>query len=101
MITKKDILHLAELSRITVSEDEVGTLQSEVNDIITYVGAIQSLTATGETKQVGARYNVLRSDEVTNEPGEYTDDLLKAAPAVDEKGYVQVKQILSQDSDNS
>ncbi len=100
MITKKDILRLAELSRITVSEGEVVQLQSEIGEIIDYVGVVQSLTAAGETKQLGARYNVLRSDEITNKPGQYTADLLDAAPAVNKDGYVQVKQILDQEADN-
>ena len=101
MITQKDILHLADLARITVAPEEIERLQQEINDIVSYVGAIQSLTTDVDTKQLGVRYNVARPDAVTNEPGSYTKDLLSAAPDTDGRGYVRVKQILDQDQNDS
>ena len=101
MITQKDILHLADLSRITIAPEETERLQQEINDIVSYVSTIQSLTSDVDTKQLGVRYNVARPDEVTNEPGSYTKDLLAAAPDTDEQGYVRVQQILDQDQNES
>ena len=99
MVGKEDILHLADLARIKVGDDEISQLQQEINEIVDYVSTIQSLTTdTVESKQYGARYNVVRSDEVSNEPGAYTADLLAAAPDTDERGYVRVQQILDTDS---
>lgn len=94
---EKDIIHLAQLARIELSPDEVSGLKGEIADILDYVGVVSSLTADlSETKICGARYNVFRSDAVTNEPGEYTERLMQAAPQTHE-GYVVVKKILSQD----
>lgn len=101
MMTKEDILHLADLARITVSPDEIEQLQGEINDIVSYVSTVQSLTTEVDTKQLGARFNVMRADEVSNKPGQYTADLLAAAPATDERGYLKVQQILDQDKADS
>ncbi len=98
MVEKDDIIHLAELSRIALREDEIPRLQKEVGEIMEYVSTIQSMTTkTTSTKTLGARYNILRSDIVTNEPGVHTKDLLEAAPAVVD-GYDQVKKILHTDT---
>lgn len=101
MIAREDVQHLADLARITITADEAEQLQKEIHDIVTYVSAIQSLTTDVDTKQLGARYNVLRTDAVTNEPGSYTADLLAAAPDTDERGYVRVQQILDQTQEDS
>lgn len=95
---KADILHLADLARIKVTDEEIPKLQTDINAIVEYVSVIQSLTTDRVAeKQLGARYNVLRADAVQNEPGAYTADLLAAAPATDERGYVKVQQILDTD----
>ncbi len=94
IMKEHEIAHLASLARIKLESDEVAELQNDIAAIIGYVGTIASLTAdVKSTKHVGARYNVFRDDVVTNEPGAYTERLLKAAPET-EKGYVVVKKIL-------
>lgn len=94
---KKDILHLATLSRISISNDEAETLKKDIESVLEYVSIVDTITAVaGLTKKVGARYNVFRDDEVTNKGGAYTDALLKEAPSV--KGrHLQVKKILQMD----
>ena len=97
MIDANEVHDLAKLARIKVTAEEVTALQAEITDIIGYVSSIKSLTTNQvETKTVGARYNVFRPDEVTNEPRSYTDAMLAAAPHTHE-GYIEVKQILNTD----
>jgi aspartyl/glutamyl-tRNA(Asn/Gln) amidotransferase C subunit len=97
MIEKDEVHALADLARITLTPEEVATLQNEITDIVSYVGSIQKLTTdTVETKTVGAQYNVFRADTVTNTARSYTDRLLHAAPHT-HKNYVQVKQIINPD----
>lgn len=92
-----EIEHLASLARIQLSPEEITNLHSEIQDIVGYVSAVQSLTTEAvSTKTLGARYNVFRSDEVTNTPREYTDRLLAAAPETHD-GYLVVKKIINQD----
>lgn len=94
---KKDILHLATLSRIRISDEEAEALKGEIESVLEYVSAVDDIAADITlTKKVGARYNIFRNDEVTNEGGSHTDVLLNEAPNV--KGrHLQVKKIIQQD----
>ncbi len=95
MVEKKDIEHLAELSRITLTPEEITSLQSEIESILGYVSAVKDLTTDSvDTKVLGVRHNVFRQDEVTNQPESYTKVLLDEAPETKD-GYVVVKKILN------
>lgn len=99
MVNKDELVHLASLSRIQLAESEIAPLQKEIEEIVDYVSVIQSLTVDFNKEPVcGPVCNVFRKDEVTNEPGEYTESLLKEAPAT-KNGYLQVKQILQNDEE--
>lgn len=94
-MTREDIQHLASLARIKLTEAELVNFENELHSILEYVGAVQDLAGdTVDTEpQIGVRYNVLRDDEVTNEPGQYTKDLIEQMP--DSKdGFLKVKKIL-------
>lgn len=94
---KVDIKHLGELSRIALTEAEIAALETEIPAILEYVSMVNSIAADGATtKQVGARYNVFRDDEVTTEPGSNTEALLGEAPNRDGQ-FLKVKKILQQD----
>lgn len=96
-MTKEEIEHLAELSRIALNEDEKERLAKEVDVILEYVDQIKELTSDASlgTKkgQTGPVLNVFREDKESHEPGIYREDLLEAAPERD-GDYVQVKKIL-------
>lgn len=97
MLTMKreEIQHLASLARIRLTEEELKTFETELPKILDYVSVVSEIAAdeADAEPEVGARYNVLREDKITNEPGEYTNDLLKEMPAT-EQGYMKVKKIL-------
>jgi len=97
-MTKEEILHLGELSRIRLTEGELEKYQTEISSILDYVGQVQeivsdvkSVTATGPV------FNIFREDQVTNEPGAYTKDLVEAFPERQD-GLLRVKKILNPDS---
>lgn len=94
---KKDLLHLAALSRIRISDTEADALQKEIESVIEYVSAVDSITAdTSLTKKIGPVHNVFREDAVTVKSGTFTEAMLNEAPKV--KGrYLQVKKIIQQD----
>jgi aspartyl-tRNA(Asn)/glutamyl-tRNA(Gln) amidotransferase subunit C len=94
---KEDILHLATLSRIQISDAEAESFRGEVASVLEYVSAVESITAdSGITKKTGPVFNVFRADEVKNKPDEYTEALLAEAPK--RKGrHLQVKKILQMD----
>lgn len=94
---KKDLLHLANLSRIRIGDEEVDALKNDIESVLAYVSAVDSITADASlTKKIGAVHNVFREDAISNESGSYTKALLAEAPKV--KGrYLQVKKIIQQD----
>ena len=98
MITVEDIKHLAKLSRMEISDDELEHLAKEVDSILGYVGQITN--STGNMKmEVPVLRNVMREDVPENDPKEYTEKLLSNAP--ERRGdYLKVKKILGGNSDD-
>lgn len=96
MIDKGEIKKLAQLSRITVSEQEVNSLAKEIESILNYVSDVQKVTSGKTTTKAGVLRNVMREDGKPHTSGLYTDALLKEMPKT-EKGYLKVKKILVQD----
>lgn len=92
---KADIEHLASLARIRLSEVELENFESELSSIMTYVSTVSEIVSDDAASEpaVGAVYNVLRKDEVTNNPGQFSEDILNEMPEKDGR-YLQVKKIL-------
>ncbi len=94
---KEDILNLASLSRIRITDEEAETLRTDVDAVLAYVSVINEITTEGDlTKKVGVRYNVFREDEAKTLPDEHTETLLSESP-VREGRFLKVKKILQQD----
>lgn len=94
---KEDIRQLASLSRIAVTDKEVDSFQSEIGAILEYVGQIQAMTnAVDDVKVPGAVFNKMRLDEVTHEPGTYTEAILRELPERD-GDFMKVKKIINSD----
>lgn len=95
---KADIEHLASLARLRLSEDELNNFENELSSILDYVGQVSQMVAdqTDSEPQVGARYNVFRADEVTNQPNEYTEAILDEMPNTADR-FMSVKKILQLD----
>ncbi len=92
MITKEDIKNLADLARIEIGDAEAEGLTTQIDSILGYVGQIKDSTLDLD-RVIPKLRNVMREDEITNEPDQYTEKLLKNAPARDGR-LLQVKKIL-------
>ncbi len=93
---REDIMHLAHLARIELTDAELERFGKEFDDILGYVDRVKGLAGdTPNEPTVGALFNVFRKDENPHEPGLYSDDLLSAAPAR-QGNYVRVKKIIDQ-----
>jgi aspartyl-tRNA(Asn)/glutamyl-tRNA(Gln) amidotransferase subunit C len=90
---REDIAHLGTLARIELSEAELERLPAELSSIVSYVSAISDIASEITAQEVGVRHNVFRADEVTNQPDEYTADLLREMPATEGR-YMKVKKII-------
>ena len=88
-ITQSDVQHLAQLSNLQLTPDEVVSLQGDLQNIIGYVQLLDELDTSGvePTYQVTDLQNVWRADIVDNY-GINKDDLLALAP---EKEAEQIK----------
>lgn len=93
-----DIEQLASLARIRLTDDELEQLASELPAIVEYVSVISDLTSEDETAEpvAGAVHNVLRADVVTNEPEQFTADMIKEMPRSNGR-FLAVKKILQTD----
>lgn len=95
MIKKKDVEHLAELSRLTFSESEVKKFQGDLGSILEYVDQVKEVGASIDLEpQAGPVHNVLRTDENPHEAGEHRDDIVNSFPEK-EDDYLKVKKILT------
>ncbi len=95
---KEDISHLAQLSRIALSDSEAESLATDITSILGYVSEIEEITGNAtEKKEVGALFNVMREDVSPHPADTYTEDILASAP--ERMGrYIQVKKILGDKS---
>jgi len=93
-LSRDDVLKLAALSKLRLSNEEVERLREELSEILTYVETLDKVDITGmePTYQVTGLKNVFRDDEAKNY-GYQTEDLLKNAPATQD-GQFKVKRVL-------
>ena len=94
-LTKEDVLKLARLSRLHLSEEEVVRFQKEIESILGYVEQLQNFDLDGlePTSQVTGLVNVLRED-VEKDYGVSQEELLKNAPSIHD-AHIKVKRMLS------
>lgn len=80
-LTREDVLHVAELARLSLRPEEIETFTRQLNDILAYVEQLQQLNTQGVSPltHVIPMANVFREDEV--QPGLSRDQALTNAPA--------------------
>jgi aspartyl-tRNA(Asn)/glutamyl-tRNA(Gln) amidotransferase subunit C len=93
MISKDDVKKLAELSLLAVEERELETLAGEIDSILGYVSEVTKLADEEIEREKPALRNVMRPDEITNTPGEYTEAIVAQFPDA-EGNALRVKKIL-------
>jgi len=93
-LTREDVLKLASLARISLSDEEVDEFSEELSAILQYVEQLSSVDVSGlaPTNQVTGLTNVMREDEVIDY-GYAPLDLLKNAPAVQDN-QLKVKRMI-------
>lgn len=93
-LTRDDILKLARLSRIDLTDEEVEEFAGEISEILKYVEQLDGIDVSGlkPTSQVTGLVNVMRADTV-HDYGYAPKDLLKNVPAV-ENDQLKVKRMI-------
>jgi len=93
-LSREDLLKLANLARLDLSEAEISEFAAEISEILSYVEKLSSVD-TGDltpTNQVSGLINVSREDEVLDY-GYEPLDLLKNVPEV-EDNQLRVKRMI-------
>jgi aspartyl-tRNA(Asn)/glutamyl-tRNA(Gln) amidotransferase subunit C len=64
MITREDVVHVAALARLGLTDDEIDRMQGQLSRILEAIGELQSVdtSSIGPTAQVIALENVMRED---------------------------------------
>jgi aspartyl-tRNA(Asn)/glutamyl-tRNA(Gln) amidotransferase subunit C len=94
-LSTEDVLKLARLARLQLTDVEISQFKKEISAILGYVEQLQKvdLEKLKPTQQVTGLTNVTRADEVKNY-GPTPEDLLSNAPATEE-GHIKVKRMLA------
>ena len=71
-LTKEEVLHVAELARLSLRPEEVDLLTRQLNDILAYVEKLQEVDTSGVPPMAHAVqvYNVFREDGLANAPAQ-------------------------------
>lgn len=93
---REDVLHLAHLARLDISDDEVTLFAGQLDIILSAVARVGEVAARDvvATSHANPLVNVLRADEVR--PSLPVEAVLAGAPAVEDDKF-RVPQILGEE----
>ena len=93
MLTKEEVIKIAKLARIELTEKEVEKFQKELSTVLDYVEELKSVDVSGleEVSQVTGLVNVQRDDIVVDHGNR--EEIFSQAPEMKD-GYYKVKAIL-------
>jgi len=93
-ISRDDVQHLAQLSKLHLADSEIDRLQEDIGEILTYVEQLSELDTAGvePTYQVSDLENVWREDAVIDS-SVTREDLLALSPA-STNNQVKVPKVL-------
>ncbi len=94
-LTRDQVLHIARLARVGVTEEDVARLQEELSEILEHFEALRALDTEGvpPTSHPLPLESVMRPDEVR--PSLSTEDVLANAPLAQEDAF-RVRAILDE-----
>ncbi len=93
-LTREDVLKLARLARLELTDEEVETYRKELSAVLDYVAQLDHVDVSGlePTSQVTGLKNVMRKDAVIDY-GISPQDLLRLAPK-SQDGQIKVKRMI-------
>jgi|EndMetStandDraft_3_1072993.scaffolds.fasta_scaffold75254_1 aspartyl-tRNA(Asn)/glutamyl-tRNA(Gln) amidotransferase subunit C len=94
-ITTNDVRHLAQLSNLQLSDDEITSLQTDLANILDYIDQLNEIDTSGvePTYQVTGLENVWRDDVV--DPSAVTREDLLALTHDQADNSIKVPQVLA------
>ena len=94
-ISDDEIIHIAKLARLKITDDELNEYKKNLQEIVDFADTINSVNTddVGEMISVNENYNVFRKDEIR--PSLKREELLKNAPSQDE-GMFRIPKVINQ-----
>ena len=94
-LSEDDVLKLARLARLHLTEDEIVKFSDEIGSILEYVNKLKQVDLSNlePTMQVTGLTNVTRPDEY-KDYGFTPAELMKNAPATEE-GHIKVRRMIT------
>ncbi len=94
-LTREDVLKLARLARLDITNEEAEAFREELSEILEYVAQLNSANVQGlePTTQVTGLKNVMRADEIIDY-GVSPEDLLRLAPRTQD-GQIKVNRMIT------
>lgn len=95
MLTKEEVIKIATLARIELTEAEVEKFQKDLSAVLEYVDELKQVNVDGieEISQVTGLVNVQRDDKAVMADDDTKELIFKNAPETKD-GYYKVKAIL-------
>ena len=92
-LTREEVLHIAKLARVGVSDRDIAMFQEQLSEILDHFEALRQLDTEGvpPTSHPLSLESIMRADEVR--PSLSRDDVLANAPRT-ESGAFRVRAIL-------
>lgn len=93
-ISRDEIIHIAKLADLNLSEDEIEKYRTDLEDILEFATVINNVDTSNVDITIGAnaKSNCFRKDEVVSFPNK--DLLLKNAPSQDE-GMFHIPKVIN------
>ena len=92
MLSKEEVLHVADLARINITNDEIERYQNQLNQILNEMQRINEVNIEDDEILISPskNVNVYREDIPNNEE----EDVLKNAPKRN-GNYIEVKRVIN------
>jgi aspartyl-tRNA(Asn)/glutamyl-tRNA(Gln) amidotransferase subunit C len=94
VLSREDVLRIAELARLDLTPDEVELFTRQLADILKYVEQIQSLDTTGVEPTSHVMHRPLERDDSPHQPLERSAALANAPDAASEAGLFKVPRVM-------
>lgn len=97
MISREEVIKLANLSRLKLTEDEITRMQKDMGNILAYVDKLKEAKDVDHGPVMSINKNVLRDDKNPHDGGLYTEKLISLAPKHEKNKdglFLKVKKIL-------
>jgi aspartyl-tRNA(Asn)/glutamyl-tRNA(Gln) amidotransferase subunit C len=99
-LTKVDVVHVAKLAKLSLSEEEIKKYSDQLSAVIDYFGELSAVDTTNiePTSQTTGLENVYREDIVISDQPLTQDQALSGSDKI-YNGYFKVGAILSERTD--